>query len=106
MASKRLRPVHPGEILRHEFLDAVGMTPYALAKALGVSIPTVNQLARGRRSISADMALRLARYWRTTPQFWMNLQSQFDLAMAEDAKGSTVRREVRPRDEDDEVEAA
>jgi len=96
MATRKLKPVHPGDILRHDFLEPAGMTPYRLARNLDVSAPTVNDIARGRRAITAEMALRLARFWSTSPQFWLNLQTQFDLAMAEAKKGSAIRRKIRP----------
>ena len=96
MATRKLKPVHPGDILRHDFLGPTGMTPYRLAKLLDVSAPTVNDIARGRRAVTAEMALRLARFWGTSPQFWLNLQTQFDLAMAEAKKGNAIRRKISP----------
>lgn len=97
MATKRLKPVHPGDILRHDFLDPIEMTPYRLAKELHVSPPTVNEIARGRRAVSADMALRLARFWGTSAQFWLNLQARYDLETAEDRFGRAIAREIEPR---------
>ena len=70
-----MRPIHPGEVLREEFLDPLGMTPHALAQALRVPAPRVNDLVRERRSVTPDTALRLARYFDTSPQFWLNLQA-------------------------------
>ncbi len=96
MGTRKLKPVHPGDILRHDFLEPTGMTPYRLAKHLDVSAPTVNDIARGRRAVTAEMALRLARFWSTSPQFWLNLQTQFDLAEVEAKKGSAIRRKIRP----------
>ena len=96
MATRKLKPVHPGDILRHDFLEPTGMTPYRLARCLDVSAPTVNDIARGRRAVTAEMALRLARFWGTSPQFWLNLQAQYDLAEAEAKKGRAIRRKVRP----------
>ena len=73
-------PSHPGEILREEFLAPLGMTAYALAKAINVTRPRVEELVRERRPMTADMAHRLSRRFGTTPGFWMNLQTHFDLA--------------------------
>jgi addiction module HigA family antidote len=80
--------VHPGEILKDEFPEPMGITPYRLAKEIGVSVPRVNDIVRSKRSISANTALRLGRYFGVSPQFWMNLQNRFDLAEA--AKDKTI----------------
>jgi addiction module HigA family antidote len=96
MATRKLKPVHPGDILRHDFLEPTGMTPYRLARHLDVSAPTVNDIARGRRAVTAEMALRLAHFWSTSPQFWLNLQAQYDLAEADAKKGRAIRRKIRP----------
>jgi len=79
------RPVHPGEILREEFLPEYGLTSGALAKALHVPRDRIEKLVREKRVITADTAMRLGRYFGTTPQFWMNLQANFDLASVVDA---------------------
>ncbi len=89
-------PVHPGRVLEAEFLEPLGMTPYALAKKLGVPVPRVNDIARGKRSISADTALRLSRYFGNSAQFWLNLQNSYDLQMAEIKAGDHIEREVEP----------
>lgn len=86
---KKLRPVHPGEILLHDFMEPLQLTQNALAKALKVTPIRINQIVRGRRSISADTALRLSRYFGTRPGWWMDLQSHYDLEIASD---KTVRR--------------
>jgi addiction module HigA family antidote len=99
MASKKLRPVHPGDILRNDFLEPLGMTCYRLAKELGVSRPTVSQLVGRRRSVTAEMALRLARYFRTSAQVWQNLQAQYDLEVATSKIGKVVQQKIRPRSE-------
>lgn len=96
MATKKLKPVHPGAILRHDFLAPLSMTPYRLAKELGVSAPTVNDIARERRAVSAEMALRLARYWGTTAEFWLNVQARYDLEAAQDRAGRMIERTIRP----------
>lgn len=94
MFKNGMRPVHPGEILREDYLDELGMSANALAKALKVPAPRINDVLRGRRGISADTALRLARYFGTTPQFWLNLQTAYDLRVAEAAAGTRIKREV------------
>lgn len=85
-----MRPVHPGEVLREEFIEPLDMTAAALARALHVSAPTVNDIVRERRGITADMAIRLSRYFDTSAQFWMNLQSEYALATtyAESGRGN------------------
>ena len=75
MAITSMRPVHPGEVLREEFLEPLRMTPAALTRALHVSAPTINDIVRERRGITADTAIRLGRYFDTSAQFWMNLQT-------------------------------
>ncbi len=74
-----MRPIHPGEILREEFLIPLGLTAHALAMAIQVPAPRINDIVRERRAVSADTALRLARYFGTSPEFWMGLQSDYDL---------------------------
>jgi antitoxin HigA-1 len=96
MATKKLRPVHPGDILRHDFMEPLNLSAYKLAKELGVSIPTVNEIARGRRAVTAEMALRLSRYFGTTAQLWQNLQSQYDLEIASEKIGKQVERAIQP----------
>ena len=80
MTANGMRPIHPGEILREEFQQTLGITPAALARALNVSVPTVKDIVRERRGVTADMAIRLGRYFDTSAGFWMNLQSQYELA--------------------------
>ena len=96
MATRRLRPVHPGDILKHDFLEPLGLSAYRVAKDIGVSLPTVNDIVRRRRAITAEMALRFARYFGTSAQLWQNLQSQYDLEVAQARIGSTVERRIRP----------
>jgi addiction module HigA family antidote len=92
MAKKRktMPPIHPGETLREDFLKPLGMTPNRLAIDLLVPVTRVNDIVRAKRAITADTALRLARYFGTTPQFWMNLQTNYDLELTEDARGSEI----------------
>jgi addiction module HigA family antidote len=96
MATNRMRPIHPGEILREEFLAPLQMSANALAMALHVPAPRINDIVRERRAVTPDTALRLARYFDTTAQFWLNLQSTFDLKLAEQDSGARIADEVRP----------
>ncbi|MGH8112655.1 MAG: HigA family addiction module antitoxin [Rhodanobacteraceae bacterium] len=89
-----MRPIHPGEVLREDFLKELGMSANALAKALNVPAPRINDIVRERRGVSADTALRLARYFNSTPQFWLGLQAAYDLRVAEIASGKQIKREV------------
>jgi len=93
----KMRPIHPGEVLREEFLGPLGMTAHALAQALRVPAPRVNDLVRERRGVTPDTALRLARYFDTTPQFWLNLQASYELKIASREMGKRIEREVEPR---------
>ena len=98
MAKKdRLPPIHPGEILREEFLAPLGMSSHELALALRVPATRMNDIVNEKRGITADTALRLARYFGTTSRFWMNMQASWELEVAEDELGQAVRREVLPR---------
>ena len=96
MPARRLRPVHPGDILKHDFLEPLGLTAYRVAKDIGVSLPTVNDIVRRRRAITAETALRFARYFGTIAQLWQNLQAQYDLEVAQARIGGTVERRIRP----------
>ena len=93
----RLPPVHPGEILREDFLAPLGMSAHQLALALRVPASRLNDIVNGKRGITADTALRLSRYFGTTSRFWMNIQASWELDMAEDQVGETVERDVSPR---------
>ena len=86
----------PGRFLQMEFLEPMEMTPYALAKALGVDPPRVYQILAGKREITADTAARLARLFGTSARYWLNLQNRYDLAKVEDESGEKIEREVRP----------
>lgn len=96
VTDSRLTPVHPGEILRDEFLAPMGLSVYALAQALKVSRARLNDLVRGRRSVTTDTALRLGRYFGTTPDFWINLQVRYELD-ASAALRARIEREIAPR---------
>ncbi|WP_049620589.1 HigA family addiction module antitoxin [Frateuria defendens] len=92
MATKLLPPVHPGEILREEFMRPLELSSNALARALGVTPARINDIANERRGITADTALRLARYFGTTPDVWINLQKRYELETARRELGDTLRR--------------
>jgi addiction module HigA family antidote len=93
----RLPPIHPGEILREEFLSPLGMTSHELAMALRVPATRINDIVNEKRGITADTALRLSRYFGTTPRFWMNMQASWELEVTDDRLGHSVEREVLPR---------
>ena len=93
---RKLPPIHAGEILREEFMKPLGLSSNALARALEVTPARINEIVREQRGISADTALRLARYFGTDVQSWMNLQTHYDIQCAEDAAGRAIRR-IAPR---------
>jgi len=97
MIKNGMRPIHPGEILREEYMVPLGLSATALAHALGVTPARINDIVRERRGITADTALRLARYFSTDAQSWINLQTAYDLRVAELAAGETIDRVVKPR---------
>ena len=88
--SDRLAPIHPGEVLAADFLQPMSLTQYQVAKAIRVPLPRVNAIVRGKRGITADTALRLARFFGTTAEFWMNLQSHYDLERRRDEIGDQL----------------
>lgn len=90
-----MRAIHPGEIIREEYLEPLGMSANALATALRVSAPRINDVVREKRGISVDTALRLAMYFGTTAQFWMNLQTSYDLKVAQ-KNIKIIQQEIRP----------
>jgi addiction module HigA family antidote len=98
MVLNNMRPIHPGEMLREDFLIPLGMSAHALAMAIHVPVQRINDIVREKRSLSPDSDLRLSRYFGTTPEFWMNLQSAFDLRTAQIGKMADIERVVRPRD--------
>ena len=91
---KKLPPIHPGEILLEEFLKPLGISQYRLAKDIHVPARRVNEIVQGKRSVSADTALRLARYFDTSDRFWLNLQTRYDLEMEKDRLGKRLVEEV------------
>ena len=96
MFKNGMRPVHPGEILREDYLVSLNMSANALAKALNVPAPRINDIVRERRGISADTAMRLARYFGGDARSWLNLQAAYDLRVAEIANGKGIEREIAP----------
>ncbi|KAF1008586.1 MAG: putative HTH-type transcriptional regulator YbaQ [Luteibacter sp.] len=94
--AKKLPPVHPGEVLREDYMIPLGLSANALAIALGVTAARINEIANGRRGISADTALRLARYFGTDARSWLNLQQNYELEVAERELGGTLAA-IRPR---------
>ena len=95
MPNKRITPMHPGIYLK-ELLDELKISQYRLAKEVGVPAMRINLLVNGKRPITAELALRLGRYFGQNPRYWMNLQSRYDMDVAEDALAKQVAREVRP----------
>ena len=92
----KLSPVHPGEVLFEEFIKPMNLSQNRLAIDIGVDARRINEIVLGKRSITADTALRLSRFFGNSPQFWLGLQTQYDLDVAEDALGKRLDREVRP----------
>jgi addiction module HigA family antidote len=99
MAKKnhKMPPVHPGEVLREDLMMPLGLTASSLARALKVPVTRLSEIINGRRAVNADTALRLSRYFGTTPEFWVNLQATYDLSIAIHASSDRIEREVRPR---------
>jgi antitoxin HigA-1 len=97
MTRNQMRPIHPGEILREEFIVPLGMTAHALSQAIHVPATRVNDIVNGKRGVTADTALRLARYFGNSPEFWLNLQAAHDLRTAEREAAARIEREVMPR---------
>jgi addiction module HigA family antidote len=94
---ERSTPIHPGEFLREDFMKPLGLSASALAAAMHVPSRRVSEIARERRDLNTEMMFRLAQYFRMSPDFWMQMQTQYDLRVAEDRLAATVRREVTPR---------
>jgi len=94
--TKKLKPVHPGEILREEFMIPLGLSMNRVAMDLRVAVTRIADIVNEKRAITADTALRFARYFNNSPTFWMNLQTRYDLAVADDKIADKVERDVRP----------
>ena len=99
MPLKRKRPpTHPGEVLLEDFLKPLNMSANALAMELRVPVSRIAEITKAQRAVSAETALRLARYFGTTAEFWIRLQGKYDLAIASDAKAGVIERAIRPRE--------
>ena len=96
---KRIPPTHPGEILKLDFLKPLKLSQRTLADALGVNPRRISEIVNGKRSVTADTALRLARFFDVTPGFWLGLQKQYDLDVAEDALEGRLEREVKTKED-------
>ncbi len=94
-----MHPIHPGEILREEFMIPLGLSANALAIALRVPAPRINDIARERRTVTADTALRLARYFGTSAEFWLGLQSDYDMKIAMAESGARIEKDVAPMEQ-------
>ena len=95
MSKRDLAPIHPGEILLEEFLNPMDISQYRLSKDISVDPRRINEIVHGQRAISADTALRLGHYFGMTPQFWLNLQSHYDLELLDMTKGDKIEKEVK-----------
>jgi addiction module HigA family antidote len=96
MKTKKLAPIHPGEVLEEEFLKPLNLSQNRLAVALGVPARRINEIVLGKRSITADTALRLSRYFRNSPQFWLGLQMDYELDMTEDSQNGRIEKLIIP----------
>lgn len=94
MAKRKLEPIHPGEVLSEDFLKPLELTQYRLAKGLGVPARRINEIVHGKRGITADTALRLGRFFKNSPRFWLNLQMAYDLDVEADRLGDTLLQDV------------
>jgi len=92
---KKLPPVHPGEVLLEDFMKPLGLSQYRVAKDIGVPALRISQIVRGQRAITADTAMRLARYFGTSAAVWLRMQARYDLEVAEDEMGKRIEREVK-----------
>lgn len=97
-SGERLPPVHPGDVLRHDFLEPLGLSAHALSLALRVPANRITTILAGERAVTAETALRLARHFGTSPGFWLNLQKAYELEIAERTAGARIRAEVSPRE--------
>jgi addiction module HigA family antidote len=95
--SKRVPPPHPGETIKEDCLAPLGMSVNSLAKALGIGAARLNEIVRGERGVTADTALRLARYFGTSAEFWLGLQTFYDLRVAQQKAGAAIAQQIKPR---------
>ena len=106
MSDPVMAPIHPGEILLEEVLEPLGLSQYRLAKDISVAPRRINEIVHGKRAISADTALRLARYFKTTDRFWLNLQTRYDLELEKDRLGGRLYTEVQVLERAEELSSA
>ena len=97
MTDEKMAPIHPGEVLKEDFMDPMGISQYRLAKDIGVHARRINEIVRGKRAITADTALRLGRHFGIEPEFWLNLQIHYDLEVESDRLAQRLEREVKVR---------
>ena len=95
MTEEKLSPIHPGEVLLEDFMKPLGLTQYRVAQDIGVPALRISQIVRGQRAVTADTAMRLARYFGTSPDVWLRLQARYDLEVAEREYGERINREVK-----------
>jgi addiction module HigA family antidote len=96
MADRKLKPIHPGEVLQEEFLKPFGVTPEELARNIGVDAKNINGIIARKQTVTADLALRLAKYFGTSAQFWLGLQSDYDLDVTQEMLGDKLEKEIVP----------
>ncbi len=96
MATGKLKPIHPGEVLREEFLKPFGISEESLANSIGASIQSVREIVAEKESVTADKALRLAKFFGTSAQFWLGLQSDYDLDVTQELLGERLEKEIQP----------
>lgn len=101
---ERLPPVHPGEVLLEDFMKPLGLTQYRVAKDIGVPQLRISQIINGKRGITTDTAMRLARYFGTSAEVWLRLQARYDLEVAEDATGERLTQEVKPLEREETLD--
>jgi len=99
MAKRKHKPIHPGEVLGRDFMEPLGVTAYRLSKETGITAQHIGRILKGTRGVGADMALRLARYFGTSAQLWVNMQAKYELDVAEDQAGREIEKRVKPRSE-------
>lgn len=95
-ASKKIPPVHPGEVLREDFMKPLELSASAVARAIGSTAIAISEIARCQRAVSAEMALKLGRYFNVSPELWMGIQADYDLEIARDRSGASIIRKVQP----------
>lgn len=95
-ASDRLKPVHPGDVLKEDFMGPLGLSAYAVAKAIGTTPIAISHICRGKRGVSAEMALKLGRLFNVSPELWMGIQADYDLEVARQRSEAKIEKRVRP----------